>query len=271
MASRTPLPTADRRRDPDFVRSIIADLITLWEQTMGSEVIYREQLDADRAIAITTQAHHAVRMARAVLLIDGVSDGIEMVPSVRLVMECGVTAAWLLLTPGSENALLREGAKNRKKAIEHLIRVDDEEEEETDASVRPGLEQARKILDELDGADGPKSFEFEQRCVRLAGGGGIYVLYRALSAQAHAGMGIMDFYIEEDPNSPIGISMTPHADNDLRVSHLAIAAAMLFLALNADELARAKPRHMTQLRKVAKKLGVPSRIVGRDGTELPER
>lgn len=43
-------------------------------------------------------------------------------------------------------------------------------------------------------------------------------------------------------NSPIGISMTPNADNDLRTSHLGTAAAMLFLALNADELARRQPR-----------------------------
>lgn len=262
------MPAAHERRDPNTVRGVIESLITLWEKNLGTEVIYREELGADRAVAITTQAHHAVRMSRAVLLIDSVSDGIEMLPSVRLVMECGVTAAWLLLTPGSENALLRDGAENRKKAVEHLMRVDGEE---GDTSVSPGLEQARKVLDELEGADGPKSFVFQQRCETLAGGGGLYVLYRALSAHSHAGMGITDFYIEEDPNSPISISMTPNADNDLRASHLSIAAAMLFLALNADELARLKPRHTTQLRKAAKKLGVPSRILGCNGTELPER
>jgi hypothetical protein len=266
------LSKADRRRlDPDFVRRVIAELCNLWEQTLGTAIAYREEIDEDRAIGITTQAHHAARMARAVLLIDGVSSGIEIVPSVRLILECGVTAAWLLLTPGSGNTLLRDGAGERRKAIEHLMRVDEEAGDDTDESVSPAYEQVLGAIETLENSDGPRSFILEQRCNALKGGSGIYVLYRVLSAQSHSGMGIMDFYIREDPDSPIHISFDPDRPNDSRVSYLGITASMLLLALNADEQARRRPRHSTQIRKAAKKLGISHRIVGKDGTELPER
>lgn len=258
-----------RRLDPEFVRQIILDLCVLWEQSK-STTIFREGIDEERAIAITTQAHHAVRMARAVLILDGFSSGIEMVPSVRLIMECGVTAAWLLLTPGSGHALKRDGAENRKKAIEHLMRVDREYGEAAVEGVGPGYRQALRALEELEGAEGPKSFIFEQRCKALYDGEGLYVLYRVLSAESHAGLGIEDYYLVEDPDSPIGISFDPDAPNEFRVSVLGIAAAMLFLALNAEDHARVKPRHSTQLRRAAKRIGVPVDIRRKDGSGLPE-
>lgn len=39
VAPRTATPTAGRRRDPDFVRGIIADLIAVWKSNFGTEVI----------------------------------------------------------------------------------------------------------------------------------------------------------------------------------------------------------------------------------------
>ena len=50
-------------------------------------------------------------------------------------------------------------------------------------------------------------------------------------------MGVVNFYLKEDPDSPIEVSFDPDAPNEDRVAVLGIAAVMLMLALNADEQA----------------------------------
>lgn len=258
------LSNADRRRlNPEFVRDAISRLCELWERSDDGTIEYRAEVDAQRAVAITTQAHHAVRMARSILLVDDAARGIEIVPSVRLVLECGVTAAWLLLTPGSGHTLIRDGAEQRRKALEHLARLGEE--------TGPGYEQALAALANLEDAEGPRSFIFEQRCNALKGGSSIYVLYRVLSSESHAGMGIADYYSKADDDSRIGLSFDRDAENSARVSLLGVTASMLLLAINADEIARLRPHRTTQIRRAAKRLGITTRIVGADGTELPAR
>jgi hypothetical protein len=67
------------------------------------------------------------------------------------------------------------------------------------------------------------------------------------------------------------LSFDRDAVNSARVSLLGVTASMLLLAINADEMARRHPHRTTQIRKAAKRLGITTRIVGADGTELPER
>lgn len=108
-------------------------------------------------------------------------------------------------------------------------------------------------------------------CKGLYEGEGLYVRYRVLSAESRAGLGIEDYYLAEDPESSIGISFDPRASNEFWVSALGIGPPMLSLTLNADERGWAKPRHFTQLRNAAIKLGLPVEIRRKDGSGLPER
>ena len=245
------------------VRQVMETLCDLWDAAPPGTVEYRGELDAARAIGIRTHAHHAVRASRAVLHLDLTTAGIELVPLVRLIMECAVTAAWLLLIPGSGHALIRDGAAQRLKALNLLTTFGEEP--------GPAKAQAEVAHADLEDASGPRSFAFEQRCQRLDGGERLYLTYRAFSAESHSGMGIADFYSVETRSSPIGIVFNPRATSSVRASTIGIAACMLLLALNADELARPKPTHTTQIKKAAKRLGVGTRIVASDGTELPPR
>jgi hypothetical protein len=239
------------------------NLCDLWDTAPPGTVAYRGELDSARAVGIRTHTHHAVRASRAVLQLDLTTAGIELVPLVRLIMECAVTAAWLLLTPGSGHALIRDGASQRLKALNTLTTLGE--------NSGPAKEQAEEALEQLEDASGPRSFAFEQRCLRLDGGDRLYLTYRVFSAESHSGMGIADFYSVATKSSPIGIAFNPEAASSVRAPTIGIAARMLLLALNADELARAKPTHTTQIEKAAKRLGVGTRIVASDATELPPR
>lgn len=250
---------------PDLTetRRIMERLCDTWDSAPPETVTYRGELDIARAIGIRTHAHHAVRASRAVLQLDLTTAGIELLPLVRLIMECGVTAAWLLLTPGSGHALIRDGASQRLKALNALTTFG----ESSDSA----KEQAEEALEQLENASGPRSFAFEQRCLRLDGGDRLYLTYRVFSAESHSGMGIADFYSVATESSPIGVAFNPEAASSVRAPTIGIAACMLLLAVNADELARAKPTHASQIEDAAKRLGVSTRIVASDGTELPPR
>jgi hypothetical protein len=258
-----PFAPPSKYHEPAFVRGIIVSLCELWEKDGGAGGDFRGELDPARAVAIHTHAHHAVRMARALLILDDATVGAETVPIVRLILECGVTAAWLLLTEGSGNSMIRRGSQDRRLALQSIAGLG--------RNVGESLEEAAAKVEELDKAGASKSWAFEQRCQALHGGAELYVLYRVLSSESHAGMHVADLYVANDDRSAIGVGFVADLPYETRISSLGVAACLLFVAINADELARSKPHKTTQLRKIAKRLGVGSRIVGKDGFEHPSR
>lgn len=261
MTDRLVSEATDRRLDPAFVRQVVSDLCRLWDSAADEPLEFRAELDAARSIAIHTHAHHAVRLARGILTLDEADAGAELVPLARFVLECGVTAAWLLVTDGSGQTLIRDGADQRRKALEELGRLG--------RPINPGYDQALATLANLESAS--KAYQVKERCSSLNNGDELYVLFRVFSAESHAGIGVADLYSVADNNSPIGLAFNETPTFDTRVSTLGIVACMLLLAINADELARAKPRRTTQIKNLAKRMGVGVRIMRKDGFELPPR
>lgn len=245
------------------IRNLIESLCRMWDASTRSDYEGRAELDEERAVAIHTTAHHATRMARALLLVDEQLDGIEGVPLARSVLESAITAVWLLLTPDSGHLIVREGAKARKVALEDLIAQGEE--------AGPGYEQAVVTLDYYQEQGLSGASHLLQRSRAFQGGDQLYSIYRAFSGRSHPGVGIMDFYVVENPASDIGMSFNPDAVDDAREATLGVTAHCLLLALYADELARRKPHRTTQLEKAAKKLGMTLELVRADGTSLPDR
>lgn len=248
------------------LRSLIASMCDLWDGllTSGRGTEYRlDVLDVNRAVAIRTHTHHAVGLARAMLAVDDISTGIELVPLARLILECGVTTAWLLVTPKSGHTLVNDGAKSRKTALDALQR--------RGVDANPGRDQAIETLENLGGLEFPKGYQFEQRCNALKGGDTIYLVYRVQSSLSHAGLGIADHYMVEDPTSPIGMVFDRNAPDTTRTAQLGVAACMLLMALVANETAQIRPTRSTQLARIAKRLGVGTAIARSDGYETPPR
>ena len=249
--------------DPAFVRSIITSLCELWEKDDGAGGDFRGQLDPARAVAIHTHAHHAVKMARALLVLDDATTGAETVPIVRLILECGVTAAYLLLRDGSGSSMIRKGSDQRRLALRDIAGLG--------MDVEDSLREAAAKIAELDRAGVSTGWIFQQHCESLHEGKQLYALYRLLTSESHAGMRIADLYVVNDDQSPVGVAFVADLPYEAKVASLGIAASMLFLAINADEIARAKPRRTTQLGKIAGRLGVSTRILRADGSEHPSR
>jgi hypothetical protein len=249
--------------DRAAIRSIIASMCELWEKDEGAGGNFRAELDAARAVAIHTHAHHAVRMSRALLVLDDASDGAEVAPIIRLILECGVTAAWLLLTDGSGQSMIKAGSTKRRTALITIAKLG--------WDVNESLIESEATIADLDKAGVVARDIFEQYCNALHSGTTLYALYRVFSAESHAGMRIADLYTVTDDQSPIGVAFAANLPDEARKSALGIAASLLFVAINADEIARAKPRRSTQLGKIAKRLGVSVRIVGANGFEHPHR
>ncbi len=256
----SPEPTLPPAADLATIRRSINDLIDLWTRMVGTaDSSFRGDLDLRRATSIHAHAHHAVQLARALAAMDQAGVEVAMVPMIRAIFEMGIVSAWLLLTPGSGDSLVREGTKKRKTAQEQLIKLGQD--------AGPGYAQSLATLAELDAAPAT----FETQCRSLAGGDSLYLEYRILSAQCHAGLGIADAYFVEVVDSPIGIAFDPTSTLDPRDAHLGIAACLLYLAVNADATARSKARHVAQLRTIARRLGVGTEIIRADGTTLPPR
>ncbi|WP_431789914.1 hypothetical protein [Microbacterium paraoxydans] len=253
------LPPSSSTRGPEEIRGHIEYLCDLWATNLYNDVEFREGLDEHTAVAIHTHAHHAAKLASALLELDGRVAGIALMPTVRLIFECGITCAWLLTTPDAGRTLLRDGAKMRKTAIEDLVRQGGE--------TGPGKAQAERAFDVLQRElEGTPVATMQARCLSLKDGDHLHTLYRAISNESHAGLGITDLYVIEDERSAIGMSFEPDPVDSSRDSGLAIAAGLLFLAINADTQARKEPVWLPKLEQVARGLGVPLEIVRADGS-----
>jgi len=235
----------------------------MWDATIRADYEARSELDEERVIALHTTAHHATRMARALLLVDAELDGIEGIPLARSILESAITAQWLLLTPSSGHLMIREGAKTRKAAIQELIAQGEEP--------GPAYDQALGTLDFYNEQGLSGASHLLSRSQSFVGGDQLYSIYRAFSGRSHPGVGVMDFYLVETADSEIGVAFEPDAVDDSKDATLGAAAVSLVLTLYADELARKKPHRTTQLRKAAKKLGVKLLVLRPDGTTLPTR
>lgn len=253
-------PEADSGSGAAEARRHIEILCELWERNLANDVEFRDGLDEHTAVAIHTLAHHAVRLSTAVLELDGKVPGVALIPTVRLIFECGITCAWLLATPDAGRTLLRDGAKMRKTAIDELVRQG--------ADAGPGKAQAERAFDQLQQElELTPVATLQARCLALKDGDHLHTLYRAISNESHAGLGITDLYVIEDDRSPIGVSFEPDPIDTSHDSALAIAAGLLFLAINADTQARREPFLLPQLHRIARGLGLPLDIVRADGTQ----
>lgn len=261
---RVSVPDGEPMHSAEHARQQIQYVCDLWDRHQDSSATFRDGIEIDSAIAIHTLAHHAVQLGRALLSIDDAAPGVVVLPTVRLIFECGVTCSWLLLTPRAGTTLLRDGAKARKIALDELVNQGVEG--------GPGLAQAERTLERL-GVDlgNTAAASMQYRCLALHDGPRLYSIYRILSGFSHAGMTLVDEWISEDERSPIGLSFDPDPSFDTRSNWLAIASVMLFQAVNADAQARRHPHQTAQRRKAARRIGTTTAIRRADGTQLPSR
>lgn len=218
----------------------------------------------ERAVFTLGLADHAAGLTDAVLLLARSDMTLQAVPLVRMTLECGVTAAWLAVTPGSGEAA------NADSAIAHA-RLEHAMEDLADPLGRPEREKARKAekarataanrergqTTVTPGINGEAKL-FEQRCAAIDGGEWFYPYYRFLSAYSHGGPALLEHYgraIEATEDNPLGLEYDPQRTFEAAGIVLAVQAIALMTAVRAwDDIA---PGHSirAQLDEVANDMG----------------
>lgn len=231
---------AENRANPDV--SIEASLERL-ERLRGSwkarpSTLGLRALDGSshRSLMITVLARHAVTLNDAVMTLTRDRMFVPVVPLVRGILEAAVTAAWMVITPHSLEAMVEEQARQRTalgKEADRLARsigLDDLDQGPSDAEAEL-IGRWRRFR-----SDAAQSFE--QRCLALANAPWLYADYRWLSQFVHPGTALLDVYVRqiESSEAPVGnqVSVEP-AEFGQTGFVLEIQVLALHLALTAAD------------------------------------
>lgn len=240
---------------PDVAPVVVARLTALWERHLDRTIVCGTRVPPTNVYLINALAHHTMRLGRAVLRARDVGLDVELVPWVRLSMECAMTAAWLSVRPEAGDVLLRHEAGARRTTLNAIRDLTEGETSVPDEQTMTALAQVNAVLEESTAAHSWKSLE--QRMDDLYGGRQVYVLYRALSAQSHAGLGIVEHYsFEVDADvSAFGLAFRHSPPLPEMPSLLGIQACMVLVAHQAMDSVRAKPWHTQQIQREQNRLG----------------
>lgn len=196
-----------------------------------------------RSLMITVLARHAITLNDAVATLAGERMFISAAPLVRGTLESAVTAAWMVVTRHSLEALAEEQARQRTALgrdatkLAHWIGLGE-----------PGREPTEAEADLIERWQQFRSYaakSFEQRCLAFPSAPWLYADYRWLSQFVHPGTALLDVYVRQTGRSgpPKGnqVSLDPaNFANSAFVLELQVLA--LHLALTAaDAVAEGSP------------------------------
>lgn len=238
----------------DFSRELDR-LIELWDK------------HSDRPWNVSTERHglnvglinayvaHSVNLSRAVRVLDREGLAFECVSLVRSTMESAATAAWLALYPEKTTDFTLHTAKERKKTLEKIA-------ESGYSDGEPGLIENKEFLAAAEKTSiDPQGKWLEARFKSMAGGDQLYLTYRVLCSWDHATGSLADEYlrkVDQTERNPWGIVLLDRAES--QTSWVGMQAALLLRAQIAADMVLTKPRHQTQLRKLARRFGVSETI-----------
>lgn len=206
-----------------------------------------------RGMSIYANVDHAVRLTRAVLALADRGLYLELVPLVRMTLECAVTASWYAVTPHSGDSALQEATRQKRALVKAVSLASSDSFDEA-------LVQLDADLEELDAFKSEEARQFEQRCLSLEGGAWLYVIYRGLSAFSHAGALLLDHYLQPAPGTTLGFEYVSESDAGRAQSDLATQVYLLHIALSAWELVVPHEGRADVLASVAEAAGFASGI-----------
>ena len=221
------MPVNEAKKDSLVQTHIEIDrMLELWNERTGGRDTIRPNLPAEVGFTVFSLTNHVVRLTKVILVELEAGFDIEVLPQIRQSIECAMTAAWLdLYADTAGKAFIHEGVRQRKAAFETMVKEG--------YSPEPGLQQALDLLDTGSNWRSTEGQYFEQRCKSMADGDFVYLMYRLASSLSHAGLGVVDFYLEDLDNEShsLGLELVLDARLDSIDEWLGIQAAMLCRAL----------------------------------------
>ncbi len=200
---------------------------------------------------VHSSVQHVINLSRGIVTLYRAGQEWEALPSLRVAMECAVTAAWCAVAPDQTGGVVLQGAKERKALLKAVAQF----------GIDTSIEAARmeETIDRFLPDHTPAAEVFLERTRELTGGDTFYTSYRTISRLIHPGTELTDFYTEPDDNPANLFKMRllsrPSFGASEAHSWLGHHACMMVIALRAAESRLVKPRHSTQIERWAKKLG----------------
>lgn len=256
--STTDTVREDLGRPPaEVLRALLDTLLRTWEDVPEQARMLKDRTyGPDLVMTVIGFAAHAHRLGRAVEMLIDHGFGVETVPTVRSVLEYGLTAHWVAQYGNDALfAIMNEESRQRLAAAEMIEKLPDVMSLAGAEGIVRGLRE--DIRNEKTTADA-NTRNLQQLCRDLVEGDSIYLAYRVLSGYVHPGPTIAGMY--RASNVPPVVQLEPRTGGDDATTWLYhTCSGLVWAERAADMLDRAHPRR-EQLRAAAKTLGIPVEI-----------
>ncbi len=236
-------------RDLTELRAFARWLIEQWDRVRVRPFEMKPEFARGGGQMIWSYTNHVVELMRTVLALSEQNRLVIALPLIRLMVENAVTSIWLYLEPENVRAVIHEGLRLRKAALENVLETAAEGYDQSD------VDEVAEEMEEFAQHDLPAGRSFEQRCRSIAGGMDVYMSWRVLSSLSHAGMAMGDFYLEEIDQAP-GIAFAPDVEAPNHEPWLGTAICMVIAALKTCNEIDGKGRLRAQVARAEKRMGI---------------
>lgn len=233
--------------EPDVVRARIDEIVAMWDVD-GIEKIQILARDHESVgLTLFGLASHCVALARAVRTLEGTDDGAAIVPLVRQMLECTITAVWLQTYGARASVKIHsEDARARLATFKNFV--------EAGYADDGSIKHWQSELDSLAPLTTKASEKVYERCQEIEGFSSLYAEYRAFSSLSHASAMVVDLYIEKRPNGRI--EAAAQAKDWARDAVVGLSLIYLLLAVRAwDTYEKGHPRR-TRLKEIAAEMNI---------------
>lgn len=238
-------------RDRNAIRREIDRLVQSWRREESREFEMSLEKGVSRGVLIWAMTKHSVELTESILILDKADKTKYAGSLVRLLLECAITTTWLAVQDDSDSALLHAHFRNRGNVLKDFPAPLHEANPEV----------LRLIEDELREYEEYKRDEgkyIEKRAKALAGGEELYLYYRILSANSHAGVSIAEGEISEVQKTekfPLGIRLGNEGDPEFERNLLGMTLIWLIMCMRAHNVIDARGRHKTQVEDAIRRVG----------------
>ena len=238
--------------------ALLRELVSLWRENPPTTIPVFENT-ALRGVGALSHVDHAMTLTNAVTLLAENEMFVQLIPLVRMTLECAVTAAWFATARGSGDAALLEGTRLRRALASDAARL-------IDVDSREAIADLNVAMGELGAVDSAEAKKFEARCRSLVGGDWLYLSYRHLSEFSHAGSLLLDHYIQSSEVSeatPLGFEYVPEDDPVAGRNVLGLDCWLVHIALSSWDSLAPTPVVTKALAEIGNKMDFQSALVRR--------
>lgn len=249
------VPGVENESSVDRLRALLDELLAIGEDFPEQAQIPRGRpMDPVRLRTIIALGMHTVRLSRAVATLTDAGMHLETGPTVRSVLEFGLTAQWMVQYGEETSSAFFTEAQRQRRALKMSIEEVQKIMQLDAAALLDLMEQDMRF--KIDGTSADQSARhFQKLCEDFANGKALYMVYRLLSGLVHVGPTVVEGYVDAEDGPLSFRTEATHWDDDK--IWLSQTCCGLVWALRAvDMLDRKHPRR-ERLRPAARELGIP--------------